>query len=144
MSNYMPMLDIVYRNQLPLAQIGMLTSSSIGKSSLTTTQRQGLSTTTTVDNNSAIVEAELKCEAPETDSDANQHFVIKLDPKKHLDAQFVRSQGPGGQNVNKLNTKVILRVQLASALWLPEQVKNRLQELRPQNMTQTGWFIVQS
>ena len=80
----------------------------------------------------------------DTETEEEEQVKIVLDPRKHFEAQFVKSQGPGGQNVNKVNTKVILKVMLASAYWMPEHVKKRLAELRPMNMTQTGWFIVQS
>ncbi|CAD6574867.1 MAG: hypothetical protein CYPHOPRED_005527 [Cyphobasidiales sp. Tagirdzhanova-0007] len=40
---------------------------------------------------------------------------------------FSRSSGPGGQNVNKLNTKATLRLDLASARsWLPDHVVSNL------------------
>jgi|GEM_PF-2856758 len=29
-------------------------------------------------------------------------------PKKELDIKYVRSSGPGGQNVNKVSTKVVV------------------------------------
>ena len=40
-----------------------------------------------------------------------------------LIVSFSRSSGPGGQNVNKLSTKVDMRIPLKSVNWLPEQVK---------------------
>jgi ribosome-associated protein len=42
-----------------------------------------------------------------------------------LDFQFVRSSGPGGQNVNKVSTKAVLRWNPTSSPALPEPVRAR-------------------
>ena len=47
-------------------------------------------------------------------------------PAGELQATFVRSAGPGGQNVNKVNTKAVLRWQVAGTPSLPEAVRRRL------------------
>ena len=47
-------------------------------------------------------------------------------PLEKLEHNFSRSSGPGGQNVNKLNTKVELRFKVSEADWLADDVKNRL------------------
>lgn len=59
---------------------------------------------------------------------ATQFRNIKLIPKEAVEFSFSRSSGPGGQNVNKLNTKATLRC-AANASWiprwaLPDLVKN--------------------
>jgi ribosome-associated protein len=46
-------------------------------------------------------------------------------PAAELQASFVRSAGPGGQNVNKVNTKAVLRWQAAATPSLPEAVRRR-------------------
>jgi ribosome-associated protein len=43
---------------------------------------------------------------------------------EELNFSFVRSSGPGGQNVNKLNTKAVLRWSVLSPA-LPEDVRHR-------------------
>ncbi len=43
-----------------------------------------------------------------------------------LSEEFVRSSGPGGQNVNKVSTAVLLRYDVAHSPSLPEEVRRRL------------------
>ena len=49
-------------------------------------------------------------------------------PYEKLMVRYDRSSGPGGQNVNKVNTKATLRFDVRKADWLTDKVKARLVE----------------
>jgi len=55
-----------------------------------------------------------------------QSFKLADIPVSSFERSFVRSSGPGGQHVNKTNSKAELRFALNSAGWLPAVVKDRL------------------
>ena len=47
-------------------------------------------------------------------------------PISALQLSYSASSGPGGQNVNKVHTKVDLRFKLEEATWLSKEVKDKL------------------
>jgi len=65
-------------------------------------------------------------------------------PIKELKATFSCSSGPGGQNVNKVATKVDLRFHLESATWLSPVAKSKLLEKFSSQLTKDGWLVVKS
>jgi len=62
--------------------------------------------------------------------------------ESELRFEFVRSSGPGGQNVNKVATAVQLRFDAAHCLSLPEDVRRRLARVAGRKMTAEGVLII--
>lgn len=62
--------------------------------------------------------------------------------ESELSFNFIRSPGPGGQNVNKVATAVQLRFNIAHSSSLPEPVRIRL--LAFVKVTQDGDFIIKA
>jgi ribosome-associated protein len=65
-------------------------------------------------------------------------------PDSELHWSFVRSGGPGGQNVNKVASKAVLRWDLAANATLPDDVKERLRAQQRGRITTAGELIVSS
>jgi len=65
-------------------------------------------------------------------------------PYHELDFSYARSRGPGGQNVNKTNSAVILRWNLVTTSLFTEEVKARLQEKLANQLTVDGDILIRS
>ncbi len=65
-------------------------------------------------------------------------------PLSELQFSAVRSGGPGGQNVNKVNSKVVLRWHLRESTVLPGAVRQRLSERWASRISQDGWLTLSS
>jgi ribosome-associated protein len=65
-------------------------------------------------------------------------------PLREFTFTFVRSSGPGGQNVNKLNTKAVLRWPVAASESLPPAVKERFVKKFHRRVTGDGELVMTS
>ena len=66
---------------------------------------------------------------------------ISID-EAELDESFIRSSGPGGQNVNKLATAVQLRFDARRSPSLQNDVAIRLQKLAGRRLTRDGVIVI--
>jgi len=66
---------------------------------------------------------------------------ISID-EREIEESFVRSSGPGGQNVNKLSTAVQLRFDARHSPSLPNDVSARLQRLAGSRLTRDGVLVI--
>lgn len=62
---------------------------------------------------------------------------------EEVELTAIRSQGPGGQNVNKVASAIQLRFDIHASS-LPIYVKERLLSLRDHRITQSGWVVIKS
>lgn len=65
-------------------------------------------------------------------------------PETEFTWSFVRAGGPGGQNVNKVASKAVLRWDVAASPSLPEAVKARLRASHPSRFTNEGELVLTS
>lgn len=65
-------------------------------------------------------------------------------PSEEIELHFVRSSGPGGQNVNKVASKAELRFLLSASRTLSPGQKRRLVAAFPSHVTLAGDFILTS
>jgi len=67
----------------------------------------------------------------------------ELDPED-ISERFVRSSGPGGQNVNKVATAVELRFDLAGTRSLSDEIKQRLRALAGNRLRRDGSLVIEA
>ena len=75
--------------------------------------------------------------------------MIEVTPSLFIDENdlsfdFIRSSGPGGQNVNKVASAVQLRFNVDASKLLPEEVKLRLHTIAGQRINEAGVLVIEA
>ncbi|MBI2826821.1 MAG: aminoacyl-tRNA hydrolase [Planctomycetia bacterium] len=65
-------------------------------------------------------------------------------PQDEIEFSYARSSGPGGQNVNKVSSKAMLRWPVATSASLPEDVRRRFLERYANRITGGGELVLAS
>lgn len=63
-------------------------------------------------------------------------------PENEIQLEFVQSSGPGGQNVNKVATAVQLRFDVRRSPSLPDDVRQRLEQLAGKRLKDDGVLVI--
>jgi len=65
-------------------------------------------------------------------------------PPEEFEFTYARSSGPGGQNVNKVNSKALLRWRIVGSPSLPDDVRQRFLAAHPRRVTKEGDVLISS
>jgi ribosome-associated protein len=74
----------------------------------------------------------------------DENSLLAMIDENELEFSFIRADGPGGQNVNKVATAVQMRFDVIHSKSLPEEVKARLIKIAGKRMTQDGILVIEA
>ena len=64
--------------------------------------------------------------------------------ENELEFHYIRASGPGGQNVNKVDSAAQLRFDLAHSPSLPDEVRSRLLQIAHNRITEEGILVIEA
>ena len=73
-----------------------------------------------------------------------QTFKKEMIPFASFEKNFARSSGPGGQNVNKVNSKAEIRFPLYSATWIIPEVREKMKVIGSRYYNNIGEIVLTS
>ena len=82
----------------------------------------------------------LSTESPEYYANFAKELKSRL---SDLEVERIKSSGPGGQNVNKRNTKVRLKFDIAECTWLSELAKQKLERQEANRINKEGFLVLE-
>ena len=89
----------------------------------------------------------ISCQKPLRTDNNNLMLIVSSRirvPMDELQFTYARSQGPGGQNVNKVNTKATLRWSVIANQSLPDDVRSRFLTRYKHRITKDGDLLITS
>ncbi|XP_045520598.1 peptidyl-tRNA hydrolase ICT1, mitochondrial [Pieris brassicae] len=110
--------------------------------SLSTLQRT-ISYKSAISLNTIYPNSSLKLTTPAFTPNSDEKFSGFI-PLNKVDISYSASSGPGGQNVNKVHTKVDLRFKLDEADWIPTDIREKMLQTHGKKLTKEGYLIVRS
>ncbi|OWF49789.1 peptidyl-tRNA hydrolase ICT1, mitochondrial-like [Mizuhopecten yessoensis] len=65
-------------------------------------------------------------------------------PTEKIEFTYTRSGGKGGQNVNKVSSKVNAKFHLESATWIPAWIREKIKEQQKHHISKDGFVMISS
>ena len=75
---------------------------------------------------------------------SNEAMTKRRAVAEDVTIQFARSSGAGGQNVNKVNTKVDMRLHLGNASWLDREIADAVRRMEKKRINKDDELVVMS